>query len=279
MFPTLCTRSDVIRRGPGEVQVGLDPVRAVVVTGLSEDEISVLEHLDGSLPMSDIATRSDRLGSVVGDLLRSGVVADAHAVDVSRPRVGVSGHAPVVHALSQVLQHHRLDVVTGIDGLAGVEADVRPVDLVVLAVEDAVAPEDRHLPPGVPVLPVIVQRTTAQVGPLVRGTGGVCLLCLDLTRADLDPAWGNVLAQTVLGAGHGGLAPSPLAFAAAGIAASMILAWTQDDGSSEPTSVSLSLTPARLVERRWSPHPRCPHHPRPPEGHHLAGAVQGAVPH
>ena len=51
------------------------------------------------------------------------------------------------------------------------------------------------------VLPVVLHGAEAVVGPLVRARAGPCLRCLDLTRADLDPAWPALLGQ---------LAPAPV---------------------------------------------------------------------
>jgi hypothetical protein len=47
--PRLKAQFRPLRRGDGRVQLGLDPAVGVVLEGLSEDEIRLLEHLDGSL--------------------------------------------------------------------------------------------------------------------------------------------------------------------------------------------------------------------------------------
>ena len=49
---------------------------------------------------------------------------------------------------------------------------------------------------GRPVLPVVLHGLEAVVGPVVV-PGGPCLRCLDLARADLDPAWPALLGQLV----------------------------------------------------------------------------------
>lgn len=47
--PRLKEQFRPLRRGHGQVQLGLDPALGVVLEGLSDDEIRWLEHLDGSL--------------------------------------------------------------------------------------------------------------------------------------------------------------------------------------------------------------------------------------
>ena len=41
----------LLRRGPGQVQVGVEPGRSVVLDGLAEDEVGALEALDGTRPV------------------------------------------------------------------------------------------------------------------------------------------------------------------------------------------------------------------------------------
>ena len=41
----------LLRRGPGQVQVGVEPGRSVVLDGLGEDEVGALEALDGTRPV------------------------------------------------------------------------------------------------------------------------------------------------------------------------------------------------------------------------------------
>src|SRR5262249_37162083 len=53
---------------------------------------------------------------------------------------------------------------------------------------------------GVPHVLAYVRETVGVVGPFVLPGRSPCLRCLDLTRADRDPAWPHVLAQ---------LAPAP----------------------------------------------------------------------
>lgn len=97
------------------------------------------------------------------------------------------------------------------------------------------------------------------VGPMVLPGRSACLRCLDLHRADRDPAWPHVVAQLVRQ--RAGSAPRETASTvlAAGLASLQVL--TQLDGCAVPASVDRTLEvelPDGLVERRrWRPHPSC----------------------
>jgi hypothetical protein len=87
---------------------------------------------------------------------------------------------------------------------------------------------------------------------------GPCLRCLDLHRADRDPAWPRVLAQLLA-------RPAPVAgetassLLAASLAALQVLAHL--DGGARPAAVGATLEielPGGLVSRRpWPVHPAC----------------------
>jgi hypothetical protein len=69
----------LLRRGPGQVQVGVEPGRSVVLDGLLEDEVGALRSLDGTRPVPGALATSD--GSRVLTLL----AACGLLVDVARP--------------------------------------------------------------------------------------------------------------------------------------------------------------------------------------------------
>ena len=94
---------------------------------------------------------------------------------------------------------------------------------------------------GIPVLPVLMHDVEAVVGPLVVA-GGPCLRCLDLTRADLDPAWPALLGQLTrpsVGAGQDVSGETTLVAVAAGMAAMVVLGVV--DGQPLPPSRSLEV--------------------------------------
>ncbi len=99
------------------------------------------------------------------------------------------------------------------------------------------------------------------VGPLVLPGRSACLRCLDLTRAERDPAWPLILAQL---AGQSGADPlacdTVLATMVAAQAAAQALAFL--DLGAEAAAVTngtleLVLPDWQWRRRTWQPHPQC----------------------
>jgi hypothetical protein len=146
-------------------------------------------------------------------------------------------------------------------------------DLVVLAPPAALDPgvPAEMMRRDIPHLLASVRETTGVVGPLVVPGATACLRCLDLHRADRDPAWPLIAAQL---ATHGPGTPAcdvVLATVVAGVAALQVLGaldgadpadrWAPSGAWTElPThngTVELALPDWRLRRRAWSPHPHC----------------------
>jgi len=98
------------------------------------------------------------------------------------------------------------------------------------------------------------------VGPLVLPGRSACLRCLDLTRADRDPAWPRILAQTAGRAPETPACDATLATAVAAQSAAQVLALI-DRG--EPPAAVISATLELVLpdwqwnRRSWRPHERC----------------------
>jgi bacteriocin biosynthesis cyclodehydratase domain-containing protein len=108
-----------------------------------------------------------------------------------------------------------------------------------------------------PHLAITVRDAVAIVGPLVPPTGGPCLRCLDLHRADRDPAWPRLAAQLA----DKQTEPVPCAAAtllsAAGFAAAEVLTYL-DGGMPATIGTTVEINGAAPWRRRtWTPHPAC----------------------
>ncbi|MDI2131037.1 TOMM precursor leader peptide-binding protein, partial [Yinghuangia seranimata] len=116
---------------------------------------------------------------------------------------------------------------------------------------------------GVPHLFADVRETTGLVGPLVLPGRTPCAHCLDLARADRDPAWPRLLAQLAApGPGRSGGAAQAcdtvLATAVAAHAALHLLAHLDGDRPAAVGGVLELTLPYGAVRRRtWDPHPDC----------------------
>jgi bacteriocin biosynthesis cyclodehydratase domain-containing protein len=137
----------------------------------------------------------------------------------------------------------------------------RRPDLVVLA-----DTHRRELPAAlvrhrVPHLAASASEAIGVVGPLVLPGRSACLRCLDLTRAERDPAWPVILAQLASRPGADPLAcDTVLATMVAAQAAAQALVFI--DQGAEATAVTggtleLVLPGWQWRRRTWPPHPRC----------------------
>jgi bacteriocin biosynthesis cyclodehydratase domain-containing protein len=113
----------------------------------------------------------------------------------------------------------------------------------------------------VPHLTVSASEAIGVVGPLVLPGQSACLRCLDLTRAERDPAWPLILAQ--LSAQAGADPPgcdTVLATTVAAQAVAQALAFIDQDGQAPAVTngtLELVLPGWQWRRRTWQPHPQC----------------------
>jgi len=112
----------------------------------------------------------------------------------------------------------------------------------------------------IPHLAAAADEAIGVVGPLVIPGRTACLRCMDLTRADRDPAWPLILAQ-LLGRQPDLLAcDAPLAGAVAAHAAAQALAFIDrpaEAGAVANGTLELVLPSWQWRRRTWPPHPDC----------------------
>ncbi|MFI7123618.1 hypothetical protein [Amycolatopsis sp. NPDC049868] len=90
-FPTLLPGLDVLERGNGEIQIGLDPAHAVVIAGVATEVAQAVRELDGKRAADDIvlaqSEHDEQLRDLMTDLTARGLVTDAGQSDgYPRPR-------------------------------------------------------------------------------------------------------------------------------------------------------------------------------------------------
>jgi len=112
----------------------------------------------------------------------------------------------------------------------------------------------------IPHLAVAADEAIGVVGPLVIPGRTACLRCLDLTRAERDPAWPLILAQ-LEGREPDPLAcDAPLAAAVAAQAAAQVLAFIDRAVAADPVAdgtLELVLPGWQWRRRTWPRHPGC----------------------
>jgi bacteriocin biosynthesis cyclodehydratase domain-containing protein len=136
----------------------------------------------------------------------------------------------------------------------------RTPDLVILADSYQRDLPTALLRAGVPHLTASASEAIGVVGPLVVPGRTACLRCLDLTRADRDPAWPLILAQLAGGGADPPACDAILATAVAAQAAAQALSFV-DRGTAATAAVNgtleLVLPGWRWRRRTWLPHQYC----------------------
>lgn len=260
--PTLAT----VTRAGGELQLGWDPERAVLVRpphGLNATELAVLLKLtDGTRNCAELA---DAAGVLTAELVELfGVLAGAGLLGWTAPSqrvsaVHVHGQGPLSDAIWQGLavggaaptrSYRRFDIGSGCPQLV-VLADDLVTDPCLIS--ELVSSHVNHLS-------VRLRDGIGLVGPLVLPGRTSCLRCADLHRSDQDPEWPMVAAQLLGRVGHGSAASVR---ATTGFALGQI-ELLLDVGSrrrAAPRTINATIDvdprQAELRRRVWSPHPRC----------------------
>jgi hypothetical protein len=80
-YPVLLPGLDVLERGNGEIQIGLDPAHAVVIAGLAAKVVEVVHGLDGKRSTEDVllaqSEHRDELRELMTELTAYGLVTEA----------------------------------------------------------------------------------------------------------------------------------------------------------------------------------------------------------
>jgi bacteriocin biosynthesis cyclodehydratase domain-containing protein len=269
--PLLNLAITLLTRASGDLQLGWDPDRAVLIrppAGVSVAHLAaLLNQADGARSCADIADAADaigvsphELGVLLDELAHRGLLSWAPQPPlVGACSVHLHGRGPLADALCDALALSGTRPTRSIGRLAvqhGWPALVVLADDLVTdpcLVSDLVAARISHLS-------VRMRDGIGMVGPLVLPGRTSCLRCADLHRSDHDPEWPLLAAQLLGKVGHG----SPAAVrVTTGIALGQIehLLGAHAVGHGPPRALdaTIEVDPHRAELRRrvWSPHPRC----------------------
>jgi bacteriocin biosynthesis cyclodehydratase domain-containing protein len=349
MRPALKAGLLPVWRDRDTLQIGVDPRRAVALTGLGQ-AAAVISLLDGSRDADALIAAAQAHGvpaqaarRVLELLTAAGVLddfpawlhaglpgrlrarlapelataslaypgSDGGARVLARRRaafVRVHGAGRIGAGLASFLAASGVGHVTCTDPGAAEPADLAPAGLIVAdlgrpraegaarAVQRA-APEvstrddgtmpdlailtDPALPDltgrlvrdRVPHLSVRTGEAIGVVGPLVQPGRSACLRCVDLHKADGDPAWPQILAQATLARPQPQACDTVLAAMTATLAAAQALAYLDRAAPPVTTNGTLELVlPGWQWRRRtWPPHPGCGCTNRPAEYGTMSG--------
>lgn len=136
----------------------------------------------------------------------------------------------------------------------------RRPDLVVLADWHRRGLPDALARTRIPHLSAAASEAIGVVGPLVLPGRTACLRCLDLTRAERDPAWPLILAQVTARAADPPACDSVLAAMVAAQATAHALAFIDRPAAQSAVTngtLELVLPGWQWRRRTWTAHPRC----------------------
>lgn len=291
------------------VQIGIDPRRAIAITGMST-ACEVIKLLDGSRQREQILAEASARGvpeamceRVLTLLAAAGVLIDFPAGPLrsvppelrhqllpllataslcgqdgdggarllgrrQATTVEVRGCGPVAAMVADLLSKSGL---TLLGGGSGPRRRIPP-DLIVLIGFQSPSQTADLLTGQVPHLAVCAEEAIGVVGPLVLPGQTACLRCLDLARADGDPAWPLILAQRAQRTADPPACDAVLATSVAAQAVGQVLAFADRSVSGGPASAaggqgSVPATANATLElvlpswqwrrRTWRPHPAC----------------------
>ena len=283
-------------RDDDTVQVGVDPRRAIAIAGMRH-ATDVISLLDGSRDRTEVVGQAGLRGvpAVVAErvltvLAAAGVLIDYPAQLLrsvpaelrrqlrpvlataslgsqdgdggakllarrSATKVAVSGAGVIADSLADLLTR------SGLAARRGQPADGGEVDLLVLVGHQSPSQTAELLRFARPHLTVTASEGIGVVGPLVRPGSTACLRCLDLTRAERDPAWPLVLAQLSCRSVDPPACDPVLAAAVTAQAAAIVVAFADGGGGLAQAAANGTLelvAPGWQWRRRsWRPHPAC----------------------
>jgi bacteriocin biosynthesis cyclodehydratase domain-containing protein len=279
------------------VQIGIDPRRAVAISGMG-GAAEVIRLLDGSRDRDRLVAEAARRGvpaavteRVIGLLAAAGAIVDFPSeVLRSMPpelrrqlipvlataslsaqdgdggasilarrsscTVGVRGYGPIAELVADLLTR------SGLAAAAPASGPLRasPADLLVIVGRPSLDEATELLRSRQPHLAVYADEAIGVVGPLVRPGASACLRCVDLARAQRDPAWPLILAQLADRSPDPSGCDMVLATSVAAQAAAQALAFADRSQLPHATvnaTLELVLPSWQWRRRSWLPHPAC----------------------
>ena len=284
-------------RAKDTVQIGIDPRRAVAISGLSE-AAEVVRLLDGSRDRDQLIAEAGRRGvpaalteRVIGLLAAAGAIVDfpSEILRSMQPELrrqlmpvlttaslsaqdGDGGASLLARRSSCTVQVRGCGPVAALvadlltcsglaaAGPASAPRQARPPDLLVLVGRPSLDETTELLRSRQTYLAVCADEAIGVVGPLVRPGVTACLRCIDLAKAQRDLAWPLILAQLAGRSAEPSGCDAVLATSVAAQAATQALAFA-DRSQPPPATVNATLElvlPSWQWRRRsWLPHPAC----------------------
>jgi hypothetical protein len=215
---------------------------AALSAGISRSGLDMVGTASGAT-VQQVASLVERLSPVLE--------ADAPSVPAT---VVIAGGGPIAEQLATDLAATNVRVrIAGSPDAAATEH----CDLAVI-VGSFVIPPDYFalwLRQDVPHLPIVIDDTSVEIGPIVEPGTGPCLHCLNRYRTERDAAWPAIATQLL---GRRSAVESPLiASEAAAVASRATSRRIREGAASVHRSTVLDIATGATSVRTWEPHPDC----------------------
>jgi hypothetical protein len=242
-------RRPLVWRTPHSIQIGVDPVVAVIdpvddgdarliaalAIGVSESGLTMLARALG--------VDAQRVDQLLGELAPAFAPLPTPAVR----RVAVIGTVPAAGRIARIIADSGHPVIAAAHGSCVVDS---AIEAAILVSHHVIDPAEHliWLRRDIVHIPVVIGEQSATVGPLVEPGATACLACVHQARTAADPSWTAIEAQLWGTAAHG---DEPMLATEAAIEVLRLL--REHHGR----SVRIDATTGRRREHAWAPSERC----------------------
>lgn len=197
MMLRLDARLPIVWRTPTSLQIGVDPVRALLAD-VSDGDAQLIDALTIGVTRAGLDMLAERAGVAparVDEVLAELALAlrVPHSVSFAPP-LAVIGHGIGAERVAAVLREAGHPVTVTV---TSEQSDTRPPMAAVLVSGHVFDPfeHQRWLRRDVPHLPIVFSESGATIGPLVMPGISACLTCIEQQRTAVDSAWPALAAQ------------------------------------------------------------------------------------
>lgn len=258
MILRLDPRRPLVWRSPHTLQIGIDPLLAIV-TDVTDGDARLIDALTAGASRTALGTLAaqaavppHRVDEVLNAVAPALARSDEAAQAAQRLPLAIVGRGVAAARVAGVLGEagHPVSYATSASHVAG----RRPAAAVLVSgyVSDP-SEHQRWLRRDIAHLPVVFGESSVTIGPLVVPGATACLTCVDRHRAESDSAWSAVAAQLW----HRAAPTETAALATEASIEVLRLLRSRDHDGAPGLAVRLDVDSRDRTERRWLPHPDC----------------------
>jgi hypothetical protein len=242
-------RRPLVWRTPFSIQIGVDPVVAVI-DPVDDGNARLISALVAGVTMSGLEMFASALGvsaDRVDELLCALQPAFATTPAPAAHRVAVIGAVPAAGRIARIIADSGHPVIAAARGGTVVDS---AIDAAILVSHHVIDPNEhaRWLRRDIVHVPVVIGEESATIGPRVEPGATACLACVEQARTATDPSWPAIEAQLWGRVAH---ADGPLLATEAALEVLRVL---RDHDS---RSVRVDAITGRRHRQSWAPSSRC----------------------